>query len=290
MVKTLFILTSVWLANGLPIFGQNSSEYHPALRKIKTLYSSATRFDEQLVVAETTHFNDLSKHLETMSAETLVESIDFEEPFEAFYILGYCFQTQRGYRKPVTTETRSKLYGAFFNRCVQDQSFRKGIVRYFAWTKSLYTDFRYQIDLQYGLSFFHKYCKGDILPEDEDASEKAFFSLMYMELFGFDFANKLTSFEDEIHDGFTQLNECRINLVDSVHESHFEVHHGYLYKPSAIMKSDRTIRISSEKDPKKFTERIPNSIAPLFPTERFSIELQNFLDLHEINRLFCWKI
>ncbi len=32
------------------------------------------------------------------------------------------------------------------------------------------------------------------------------------------------------------------------------------------------------------------TLAPLFPTKKYSIELMNFLDLHEINREFCWSI
>ena len=264
--------------------------YPSALLEIKSMYVSPVRLDDEFVEKEDRLYAELYQALHELPPKQVISLISFDDPFEAYYLLGYRFAVHKGNRRSLTTDERSQHYQCLYDKCVQDHSFRKGIVRYFAWTKSLYTDFRNQVDLQYGLAFFHKYCEGDILPEDGNAPERAFFSVMYLELFGCDFANKLTLFEAEKNNGFAALNEFRSTLVDLVHEAYYEVHHGYLYRPTAGNVSDRTIRIPNAKDPKRFAERIPNSVSPLFPTEKFSIELQSFLDLHETNRLFCWKV
>lgn len=288
IISFFLVIFSIFLS---PVATEKYMTAYPAaLDEIKKIYVSPVRFDEDFVKKEDLLYAELYKVLHELQPKQVVALISFEDPFEAFYLLGYCFAEHKGNRKSLTTSERSQYYQCLFDKCLQDKSFRKGIVRYFAWTKSLCTDFRYKADLQYGLAFFHKYCEDGMLSQDENASERAFFSLIYMELFGCEFAGKLVSFDDDKQNGFYQLNECRSKLVDLVHGVYFEVHHGYLYRPTVTTKSDRTIRISSEKDPKKFAERIPNSISPLFPTEKFSIELQNFLDLHEINCLFCWKI
>ncbi|MFN7292373.1 MAG: hypothetical protein ACK5YR_04545 [Pirellula sp.] len=274
---------------GTNLFGQQHNAYPGPLLRIKELYASPIRFDEEFVSNEGALFQVLSGELGEKNAADVVAFIDFEDPFEAFYLLGYCFSTQRDFRKYITPEVRSRLYVAMFNRCVKDSVFRRGVVRYIVWTKNLYTEFKRERDFVYGLTTFHNYLKEDLPIDGIDSSERAFISLVYMELFGYEFEKKIASFEEEKQSGFGSLNRCRSELIALVHERNFEIQHGHLYRPTESTESGRTI-IVDEKEAKKFADRIPNSIAPLFPTEKFSVELQNFLDLHEINRGFCWSL
>ncbi|MCU0713452.1 MAG: hypothetical protein MUC43_15440 [Pirellula sp.] len=271
------------------LFGQQNNDYPEPLLQIKKLYAAPTRFDEEFVSNEAALFQSLAGELEKKTAVDVVASIDFDDPFESFYLLGYCFSTQRDYRRSITSEVRSRIYVAMFNRCVKEQGFRRGVVRYFVWTKNLHTEFKRERDFVHGLTMFHNYLKNELPVDGIDVCERAFISLVYMELFGYEFDNKIASFEQEKLNRFEGLNRCRSDLIELVHERKFEILHGHLYRPTESTERDRTI-IIDEKEVRKFADRIPNSIAPLFPTEKLSVELQNFLDLHEINRGFCWSL
>lgn len=290
MAKTTLSLIFICLFNALTAKVQGVSDYQEPLRKIKALYVQPIRFDDQIVTEEKAFFEELHSHLEKMSPEMIVEAIDFENPFEAFYLLGYCFSTQRAYRRPVTSETRAKYYAAFFDRCVKDSSFRDGIVRYLIWTKNLFTEFKREGDMRMGLSRFKTYVEKPLKKDDADSSKTAFFCLVYMEVFGLKFENTTISFAEESSNNFETLTKLRRELIELVDTSYFEVNYGHLYRPTKNSVSTRMIRIDGVKDPKNYGLRIPNSVAPLFPTKKYSIELMNFLDLHEINREFCWSI
>lgn len=278
------------MLNSFSAQAKDPTDYQEPLRKIKGLYASPIRFDDELFEKESVYFDELRTHLETMSPEMIVGSIDFESPFEAFYLLGYCFSIQPTYRKPVTSETRARYYAAFFDRCVKDSSFRDGIVRYFLWTKNLSTEFKRERDMQLGLSLFKTCLKKPLKKDDADSSKTAFFCLVYMEVFGLKFENTTISFAEESSNNFETLTKLRRELIELVDTSYFEVNYGHLYRPTKNSVSTRMIRIDGVKDPKNYGLRIPNSVAPLFPTKKYSIELMNFLDLHEINREFCWSI
>jgi hypothetical protein len=86
-------------------------------------------YEVEVVTNEATLFQTLSGELGKKAAEDVVAFLDFEDPFEAFYLLGYCFSTQRDYRKYITPEVRSQLYVAMFSRCAKDAGFRRGVVR-----------------------------------------------------------------------------------------------------------------------------------------------------------------
>ena len=290
MTKTILSLIFICSINAFSLKVKGSTDYQEPLGKIKALYVSPIRFDDDLFAEESARFDELRAHLEKMSPEMVVESIDFESPFEAFYLLGYCFSIQPTYRKPVTSEARAKYYAAFFDRCVKDSSFRNGIVRYLIWTKNLFTEFKREGDMRMGLSRFKTYIEKPLKKVDADSSKTAFFCLVYMEVFGLKFENTTISFDEESSNNFETLTKLRRELIELVDTSYFEVNYGHLYRPTKNSVSTRMIRIDGVKDPKNYGLRIPNSVAPLFPTKKYSIELMNFLDLHEINREFCWSI
>ena len=290
MTKTTLSLILICLFIAFSPKAKGSTDYQEPLQKIKTLYASPIRFDDDLFAEESSRFDELRAHLEKMPPEMVVKSIDFESPFEAFYLLGYCFSIQPTYRKPVTSETRAKYYAAFFDRCAKDSSFRNGMVRYLIWTKNLFTEFKREGDMRMGLSRFKTYIEKPLKKDDADSSKTAFFCLVYMEVFGLKFENTTISFDEESSNNFGTLTKLRQELIELVDTSFFEVHYGHLYRPTKNSASSRMIRIEGVKDPKNYAQRIPNSVAPLFPTKKFSIELMNFLDLHEINREFCWSL
>ena len=144
--------------------------------------------------------------------------------------------------------------------------------------------------MQMGLSRFKTYIEKPLEKDDVDSSKTAFFCLVYMEVFGLELENTTISFDEENSNNFETLTKLRQELIELVDSSYFEVNYGHLYRPTKNSVSSRMIRIEGVKDPKNYAQRIPNSIAPLFPTKKFSIELMNFLDLHEINREFCWSL
>jgi hypothetical protein len=290
LILVLLFSVSVAFAERKSCKASDRSDISDICKNIEQLYLEKDVYEDR-TQRELVLSSNLIKSLKNSKPTKVINDLDFDQPFEVFFLLGSMFGPANGRTELFDTDQISNFMQALAARLSVDIAFRKKFTRYIAWTRILRTELRDSQEIASFNSILVSSLRESFAHDNWVAAQHAVFLFVYADLFDLNTEVGIGNWEAEKGKSFANFKQLQLSIQSLLSEGAFVARDGYRFTKLRSGESvgfSRT-RVESGVDDQmnSFMLRFPNTIAPLLPVEKCSQSLLNFLDAEESNRRFC---